>query len=84
MEILAFSWTVIGRKDTDVNARGVATKVRFVSFGWGSKTEIACIIKTQTKIIKKSREYNSRDLTLALYNIDYNKKGFYCEYMDGN
>jgi hypothetical protein len=33
LEILAFSWTVIGRKDTDVNARSVATEVRFVSFG---------------------------------------------------
>jgi hypothetical protein len=37
-----------------------------------------------TKIIKKSREYNIRDLTLALYNIDYNKKGLYRGYMDGN
>ena len=37
-----------------------------------------------TKIIKKSREYNIRDLTSALYNIDYNKKGLYCGYMDGN
>jgi len=34
------------------------------------------------KIIKKSREYNSRDFTLALY-IDYNKKSLYCGYTDG-
>ena len=26
----------------------------------------------------------SSDLTLALYNIDNNKKGLYCGYMDGN
>jgi len=34
--------------------------------------------------MKKSREYNSSDLTSALYNIDNNKKGLYCGYMDGN
>ena len=38
----------------------------------------------QPKLIKKSREYNSKDLILALYNIDNNKKGLYYEYMDGN
>ena len=56
-------------------------------FGQGSKVEIAnqaCTIKTQTKLIKKSREYNSKDLTLALYNIDNSKKSVYCGYMDGN
>ena len=44
----------------------------------------ASTIKTQSKLIKKSRGYNSKDLTLALYNIDNNKKGLYCGYMDGN
>ena len=55
-------------------------------FGQGIKAEIAnqaCTIKTQPKLIKKSREYNSRGFALAFYNIDNNKKGLYYRYMDG-
>ena len=44
---------------------------------------LACTTKTQPKLIKKSHGYNSRDLTLALCNID-SQKGLYCGYMDGN
>jgi len=44
----------------------------------------ACTIKTQPKLIKENRGHNSRDLTLALYNIDNNKKSLYCGYIDGN
>ena len=33
-----------------------------------------CQTKGQPKLIKKSREYDSKDLTLALYNTDNNKK----------
>jgi len=35
-----------------------------------------CTIKTQPKLIKKSHKYNSRDLTLVLWNEGNNKKIF--------
>ena len=34
--------------------------------------------------INLSREYNSRDLNLPLYNRDYNKRGLCCGHINGN
>lgn len=53
-----------------------STKMRFVGSVKAKIANQACAIKTQPKLVKKSREYNSKDLTLALYSVDGNKKVF--------